>query len=253
MDVSPLEPAGAVSIVEREQGDLPRGEQSTPQRSFMLSEGSVVQSADYVLDPTDVLAHVFFAEGSTDRVSLVTEMGELTGRFRLPEDGGLEFVHGNAYVPLERGSPVYADYDGPGPQYRFYTSVIAVGHGVIRLHLPDAIDRTERRLAARIVLGRNDGVEFRALGVNASVPCVAVDLSDGGVSWLDTTGWNLQEGQIVYGELILGSTAALSIGVEVRHAQEADGGRVTGGPFANISLADRAALSRFLMGLLRNN
>lgn len=213
----------------------------------------MLQSSDYVLDPTDVLAHVFFAAGTIDKVQVSSEMGEFTGSFRLPQSEGVEIVHGDAYVPLEPGSPIYVDYDGPGDKYRFYASVLAVGQGVVRVSLPEAIECTERRLSPRIPLSSKSGVEFHALGVHGTVPCKAVDLSNGGVGWLDDTGWDLQEGQIVYGDLHLGSKITLSVGVEVRHSRELGDGRVTGGRFASISLADRAQLAHFLISLLRRN
>lgn len=213
----------------------------------------MLQSSDYVLDPTDVLAHVFFAAGTIDKVQVSSEMGDFTGSFRLPQSEGVEIVHGDAYVPLEPGSPVYVDYDGPGDKYRFYSSVIAVGQGVVRVNLPDAIECTERRLSPRIALSSRSGVEFHALGVHGSIACVATDISNGGVAWLDLTGWDLQEGQVVYGDLRLDPATALSVGVEVRHSRVMADGRVTGGRFASISLGDRAKLARFLVSLIRRH
>lgn len=208
----------------------------------------MVKQADYLFDASEIVAHMFFSTGDTDEVRITHARGEFTGTFRYPISEVIEIVHPGGFLGLQQGDAVYISHPGmEGEQYRFHSEVVSVESGLVRICIPYAIERSDRRLTVRVPVPADAGIQFELKHGAETVPCRVRDLSDGGLSFIDPTESHFAVGQVVYGTLTLPEREPIRMGIEIRHDCGAPGAHIYGGRMVAISLAERGRLSRFLV------
>lgn len=206
------------------------------------------EEGEYLFDVSDIVAHIFFAVGSTDHVRVSSPLGDFSGTFAYPK-GDEVFLRCTAFPAVSPGMTLFVDYAGAGDNYRFHTEVVSVQADQIQIRLPTAIECSDRRLTQRKAVAAGAGFCFVAEGGGPERTFLVSDLSDGGIAFVDARHVPLTVGDIVSGALHLPAQAPLDIGLEIRHLPDIDGQRLVGARFVSISLADRGRLARFLVSL----
>ncbi|MES2640763.1 MAG: PilZ domain-containing protein [Myxococcota bacterium] len=207
------------------------------------------EEGEYLFDVTDIVAHVFFAVGTTDEVRVSSPIGDFRGTFAYPEGEEVYVQCDTGALALMPGMPLFVDYSGAGDNYRFHTEVVSVVPGRLQIRLPYAIECSDRRLTQRKDVAPDAGLWFVAEGGGDERTFVVSDLSDGGVGFVNAHHLRVQIGDMMRGALYLPGQAPMGVVLEVRHLPVRDGKRLVGARYAAISLADRGRLARFLLTL----
>ncbi|MDP2309168.1 MAG: PilZ domain-containing protein [Pseudomonadota bacterium] len=208
-----------------------------------------MEEGEYLFDVTDIVAHLFFAVGTTDEVRVTSPAGEFLGTFAYPE-GDEVYVQVDEKCPaLTPGMALFVDYEGAEANYRFHTEVVSVHPNQIQIRLPYAIECSDRRLTQRKAVAPDAGFWFVAEGGGPELSFVLSDLSDGGVGFINAHNVRIQIGDSLRGVVYLPDQTALQVVLDVRHLPVREGQRFVGARFTAISLADRGRLARFLVTL----
>lgn len=199
---------------------------------------------DIILDQLDIVAHLFFAAGSIDTVSVRGPGGASLAKLRYPEDPAEGFAISLLEpFPLARGSLLVVEYEGLGNSYRFCTEVLAVEADHVQVSLPTAVDRGDRRLTPRLRLTPQTGVVFHAHVDSSVLQCPVVDLSEGGFAIHDRTGLRLEQGDVLRGFLALPQgDGDLPVAVQIRNVRLEFGERTLGCRFEALPLEVRTRL-----------
>lgn len=198
----------------------------------------------YLFDRLDILAHLFFATGTADTVSLAWAGGVLRGELGLPEHGGVELRHAPGAPTPPVGAAVFVEYDGPSDHYRFETLVTGVEIGNLLLDYPETIECADRRLSLRLALDADSPVCLWLQHGDRMVAHRVTNLSDGGVAFVRADS-SPPAGELD-GVLELGPALRIPLRLEPRHAREEPDGLHVGARFVAMSLVDRGLLARFL-------
>lgn len=201
-------------------------------------------SPEELLDPVDIIAHLFFASGTADCVRLVTPGGTFEGVFRFPEDDAAWVIFPDGAPALPAGTRVSVEYEGLEDTYLFETVTLGARPDAVQLALPGTIAREDRRLTCRVALPRQLGAQF--VEVTTGRPFLLDDISDGGVGLLDPHGALPGIGARVEGTVHVPGLAPFAATVEVRHAAVRADGRRVGARFLLLAQDARAALARYL-------
>lgn len=213
----------------------------------------MVTVPDRLFDPTDIIAHIFFAVGTVDEVVVTSVAGEFVGTMCYPDDDGVLIRQDQRPFPLPPGSPVCVEYTGPGDHYRFYTEVLRIESTGARINVPRAIERHDRRLMGRTCVSPEAGFGFRATDLRGSPVFGVHDLSTGGVGLGDVNVTAPAIGELIVGQLILPGVAAIQMCLEVRNAQIREGKLLLGTRITGITTLDRGRLAKFLVRWSRQN
>lgn len=198
---------------------------------------------EYLVDQIDIIAHLFFASGTADRVIVTSNGRVFDGAYRFP-DGEGGFIACGAGMPwLEPGSTVQVEYVGPTDEYRFEATVLAQQATGFHVSLPRTIERSDRRATPRILLSPDAGVHFVEEGGRAYVAC---DLSDGGAGLVDLTNEPRAEGQVLRGRLMVPGIGPLETTLEIRNVRSTDDSRRLSTRFLEMSYESRGELGRVL-------
>lgn len=198
-------------------------------------------------ETSDVIAHIFYAVGNTERVLVTTSEGELEGRLAYPDGEGVLILHETEGVKLPPGAPLCVEYVGPTDTYRFYTEVEHAAPGRVLAGLPYAVERTDRRLIERLSLRPESGFGIRLFELAPDLRISLADISVGGLRFEDPTEPGLRVGQMVAAELELPDEAPMPCVIEVRHLSLRRGQLQVGCRFADIAIRDRGRLARALV------
>ncbi|MDP2315109.1 MAG: PilZ domain-containing protein [Pseudomonadota bacterium] len=208
-----------------------------------------MDQGEYLFDVMDIVAHIFFAVGTTDEVRVTSPGGAFVGTFVYPE-GDEVFIQFHGAAPaLAPGMTLYVEYEGPGDSYRFHSEVVTCDAERVQVRLPQAVECSDRRLTQRVGVAADAGYWFVVDGAGAEQTFAVLDLSDGGVGFLNAEGARLRVGDTLTGSLHLPGGGPLRVSLEVRHLRVQDGRRHVGARFVSISLVDRGQLARFLVAL----
>jgi hypothetical protein len=149
-------------------------------------------------------------------------------------------------VLLPPGTQVCLEHVGAEEKYHFYSEVIDRNEDGVRMRLPHAIERCERRACERLVLPIGSGFAFRMAERTSDKVFSVYDLSSGGLAFEHTDDSPLAVGSLVAGELLLPFGAPLPLTVQVRHIQNRREECVVGAHIQSIGWADRGRLSHVL-------
>ncbi len=209
-----------------------------------------MEQGEFLFDVTDIVAHIFFAVGTTDEVRVTSPVGGFSGTFVYPEGEGVYLRFGEDSAPeLHVGMSLFVEYEGPGDSYRFHTEVVSAEPRQVQIRLPHAVECSDRRLTKRVTVPSDAGFRFVADGGGSERTFAVQDLSDGGVGFVNASNTRLQLGEVLHGALHLPGLPPLRVGLELRHIQVRGGERVVGSRLVAISLADRGLLARLLVSL----
>lgn len=201
-----------------------------------------------LIDPIDILAHLFFAVGTRDEVLVSHPEGDFPGLLGTQDGAGVSLTPIRHPPPLTAGTPLCLEHAGDDETYHFYSEVVAAGPDEVRIRVPLVIERTERRLSERVSVPSDVGVAFRPHdGLGAVFP--VYDMASAGLGMFAPPDVPLALGQVIHGDLCLPDGAPEPITVEVRHVNTRRGARCVGVRIAAISLAGRGRLARVLVAL----
>ncbi|MDP2309167.1 MAG: PilZ domain-containing protein [Pseudomonadota bacterium] len=210
----------------------------------------MVKSADQSGRGGDIVAHLYYAVGSANEVIITSSAGDFPGKLCYPEGDGVVLACDSAALEISLGEPICVEYMGPADTYRFYSEVLSVTPGRIVSAFPFAVEcTTGRRLAERLVVPVLEGYALRLGDGSRLAICSVVDLSVGGLAFIDAGDMGLKAGDLESGMLLLPGEAPIPMGVEVRHLGLRRGQLVVGARIAAISLRDRLHLSTYLVEL----
>ncbi len=204
-------------------------------------------SQDWLYDSTDIIAHIFFAVGTIDQVVLTTPHADFVGVMCYPDDDGILIVLEERLADSGPGTPVCVEYTGPGDQYRFYSEVLSVEPRGLRIALPRAVERNDRRLTERHPVPANAGFEFRATGLPDAPVFGVHDLSTGGMALFDMPTPAPVSGDLMTGDLCLPGEEPIPMCLEVRHLQLRRGQLLLGSRITAITTLGRGRLAKFLV------
>lgn len=208
----------------------------------------MVRHTGWQVDTADVLSHIFYAVGNTDRVLVTWEKGDFSGTLSYPDGDGVFIVATGALPALRPGAPICVEYDGPGDTYRFYTEVVELRDGKIRAQLPYAVERTDRRLTGRVEVPVESGFTFETDEFGEPRTFALRDISVGGVCLQDNGETPFEMGSLLPGLLHLPGQEPMQVCLELLHMRLARGSIVIGTRIAAISIRERGRLARFLVG-----
>jgi hypothetical protein len=201
-------------------------------------------------EPADVVAHIFYAVGNTDSVTVTSVFGDFTGELRYPEgeDGVVIGTRGAKPPPLVAGAPICVEYAGRDDSYRFYSEVLEVHADHVVATLPYAVEGSnDRRLTPRIDLTPASGFAMRLLDEDNGKRIPLVDISVGGFSFADPSDEGLAVGTFFDAELLLPGEAPIRCSCEVRNLFLRRARLRIGARLAAMSIRDRGRLARFLV------
>jgi hypothetical protein len=198
----------------------------------------------------DIVAHIFYAVGSTSQVTVTTPEGEFTGALEYPDGDGILIRAHDPLPSLRAGTPVCVEYSGGLDAYRFYTEVLTARDGQLFLTMPHAIECADRRLAERVKLTADAPFHIRLHGQGVDEPQHIDDISVGGVAFVDPTPRGLPIRQRIDAELLLPGEGErpLACAIEVRNLALRRGRLTVGARLVSLALADRARLARAILG-----
>ncbi|MFN7142435.1 MAG: PilZ domain-containing protein [Myxococcota bacterium] len=203
-----------------------------------------------LVDPTDILAHLFFAVGTRDEVLVSHPEGDFPGLLGNPDGAAVSLTPIRLPPRLPAGTPLCLEHVGADETYHFYSEVMAAGPEEVRIRVPLVIERTERRLCERVSLPPDAGVAFRPHDAFGALFPV-YDMSSAGMGLHATVDLPLALGQVLHGELCLPDGEPVPMSVEVRHVQSRRGARCVGVRIAAVPLAGRGRLARVLLAWSR--
>jgi hypothetical protein len=206
----------------------------------------MLEPSGSVIDRDDILAHLFFATGTSDELLASSALGDFTGQLQTPLGDSLVLAHRGHRPVLTAGTAVCLEHVGAEEKYHFYSEVIDVNEIGVHMRLPHAIERCERRSCERLVLPAGAGFAFRMADATSDRVYAVYDLSSGGLAFEQVEGSRLAVGGIVTGELLLPFGAPLPLTVQVRHIQNRRDECVVGVHIQSIGWADRGRLSHVL-------
>jgi hypothetical protein len=209
----------------------------------------MVRASDWLVSQIDIIAHIFFATGTVDRVVVSSRRGDMLGTMCYPDDQGI-LIRTDAAVPsVSPGDSVSVQYSGPGDTYQFYSAVVAVDGSGIRVQIPLAIERNDRRLTIRYTVEGRPGFGLRA-SLRPGRPVYSlVDISHGGICAMVPNPPQIME--MFRGHLLLPDEEPIPVGIEVRDNRARDGVRLMRGRFRSIETMDHARLGRYLVKLAK--
>lgn len=74
-----------------------------------------MEQGEFLFDVTDIVAHIFFAVGTTDEVRVASPVGAFSGTFVYPEGEGVYLRHGEGGAPeLAPGMGLFVEYEEIG-------------------------------------------------------------------------------------------------------------------------------------------
>ncbi|MFZ5478258.1 MAG: flagellar brake protein [Myxococcota bacterium] len=205
----------------------------------------------WLIQPGDIVAHLYFVAASISEVVATGPGLVLTGRMRYPEGGVGVLTPSAPFDPIAAGTPVCIEYTSNLDHYRFYSRVVSCDpFGDVRIALPRAIERRDRRLNERFPIPRAPGYGFRPTSPVDAASMPLHDLSVGGVGLVhfgSDSPWNV--GDLVDGDVLLPGEHPLPTCLEVRHARpipRRPGETLVGTRITAIATIDRARLARWL-------
>lgn len=207
----------------------------------------MVKASDFVFDASEIIAHMFFSTGTTDKVRVTHNAGEFSGCFRYPISDAVDIVCATDEEGLEPGEPVYISYAGAGDQYRFHSEVVSLRGEVLRVRFPVAMERSDRRLTVRVPIPEEMSAELLIKGKRGQRRFRVRDLSDGGLSCIWPMDEPVELGDLIPSALYLESERPFQFKLEVRHQNPRGSDMVVGGRMADITLQERGRLSRFIV------
>jgi c-di-GMP-binding flagellar brake protein YcgR len=210
-----------------------------------------MQPSEFLVEPIDILAHLFFASGTSDRVVVTTPAGVFAGAFLYPDGDGALLACPPSVPAFSHGASVTVEYAGPTDQYRFQSTILAREAGGIRVDLPTSIERHDQRITARFPVSPDAGIRFVQTRDGHEVTWPVLDISDGGVSLVDANGRPMSVGDRISGQLHVPDVEPFDAVLEVRHIRNQDDSRHVGARFAEMSLESRGELARLLLLWLR--
>jgi len=204
-------------------------------------------------DTTDIVAHIFYAVGNTDQVTVTTPAGDFTGTLEYPDTEGI-LIRAHTELPeLPTSAPICVEYSGPLDAYRFYTEVLTARDGQLFASVPYALECSDRRLSQRIELPEESPFFVRLLDFETVGPVRLQDISVGGMAFTDPTDGGLPMGTRLKAELVLPNEPPMSCMLEVRHLSLRRGRLKVGARIATVSLKDRGRIARILLTWLTEN
>ena len=207
----------------------------------------MVEPSTCLVDPTDILAQLFFAVGARDPLVVSTPHGNFDAVLRGTDDDGVAIVPTCGLPALAPGEPVCLEHVGVTDTYHFYSEVVASGGQEVRLRLPPAIELTERRLCTRVPVPPGENVYLRVFDRFLGVECPVYDLSGSGLAFEPPLAPALALGDELQGELGLPDGTTIPMCVQVRHLQARRDERRAGVRFTALSLAGRGRIARLLI------
>ena len=199
---------------------------------------------DWLLDADDVLAHVFFAVDNIEAVAITGPNSVFMGTFCYPDDCGV-LVAGEGTPDLPPETAVCVEYVGPNDQYRFYSQIVGRELRGVRIELPRAVERSDRRLAMRQAVAPNRGFGFRLWESGRLFPIH--DLAAGGVGVVFPKTFSPPRGELLDAEILLPEEAPMRVFAEIRHSRVRGDEIYAGTMITGMIAADRIRLARFLV------
>ncbi len=209
----------------------------------------MVKQADTPTGVTDIVAHLFYAAGHASEVIVTSSEGDCVGTLCYPEGNGVVIACRLPSWAAAPGATICVEYAGPADTYRFYTEIVSSSPGRIVAAYPFAVERNRGRLAERVVVPPDAGFHYRAGDDAAPRSHPILDLSVGGLAFVDPADAGLKVGDLDSGRLCLPDEEPIAVGIEVRHLGLRRGQFVVGGRFAAMSIRDRLRLATYLVGL----
>ena len=209
----------------------------------------------------DVLAHLAFAATSVEDFWIEVGPERMPGRVGYPDsdEGNLPvwFDRNPAALPYgsSNGTPIRVSYEYEGEPYAWSSTVISQADATsIRVALPESIERQDRRASPRVrVLGETDlSLNIRD-GKGSSTPVVLVDLSSGGLAFVDASG-KVSSGDRLLARLTIGTNEADRIVLEAVAKRDGPNGQaLIGCRYTSITSAARTRVSKRVYETLRTD
>jgi hypothetical protein len=210
----------------------------------------MVKRADQPGRGADIVAHLYYAVGSANEVVITSAAGDFPGTLCYPEGDGVVLACDTKATSIRAGDPICVEYAGPADRYRFYSEVLSVSAGRIVSLFPFAVECTSgRRLAERVVVPVLQGFAFRSDDTERSAGFPMLDLSVGGLAFIDSWDTGLKVGDLDSGTIVLPGEPSIHVGIEVRYLGLRRGHLVVGARIAAIALRDRLRLATYLVQL----
>lgn len=206
----------------------------------------MLEPSGSVINRDHILEHLFFATGTNDELLASSSLGEFKAQLQTPLGDALVLLQHGSSVRLPPGTQVCLEHVGAEEKYHFYSEVIDGNEEGVRMRLPHAIERCERRACERLVLPAGSGFAFRMAERTSDKVFSVYDLSSGGLAFEHTDGAAPAVDSLVEGELLLPFGAPIPLTIQVRHIQNRRDECVVGGYIQSISWADRGRLSHVL-------
>ena len=215
-----------------------------------------MESPLWLTRPTEIQAHLIYAAAEIPSAILTVAGIQIHGRLSTPDsEGHVAFAVDGSLQGLvktpDNGATVRVDYEGTEDAYSFFTSMASTD--LLKrwiLSAPRTIERTHQRLVARHTIAGHIGFSLR-LDQGSDTPYTPLqDISNSGLSFtVGARDLKTKVNQVVVGTLTVPSITPMILRMEIRHIRAKSGDKsrnVIGVRFANMSMAERTALSRAL-------